>query len=286
MAPAKYADLGKAAKDLFEKNYEHGKYSLEVKSKSDQFEFTTKGAQTKSANGEHAISASHETKMKLCKIGTLKETFKPGSSVLAMDLENGSLLKDTKLNLLFNMDVSGNPIPDLKELKVNYTNDKLNLNLSNNFGNAIKADVVACLPAIAGIKLPNFGFKGGFDLGTMGLTNKEFAFHHSEGAFDCVMKTTLANDMVCCMHNKINADLSLATSIDHSKSVSKLAIAAAMKGSCGSSNQVKIADNGRFAVSHISPLQCGAKLTVSGEFDAFNLGAGGHKLGAGLKFDF
>lgn len=283
MAPAKYADLGKAAKDLFEKNYEHGKYSLEVKSKANQFEFTSKGNQD---NATGKLSSSHETKMKLCKLGTLKETFTPGSSIVAMDFENGSLLKDTKLNVLFNVDLSGCPCPDLKKLKVNYSNDKLNLNLCNNFGNALDFDMVACLPKVAEFQLPTLGFKAGFDLGTMALSSKEMAFHNSEGSFECVAKTTFDNDVACTVHNKISSDLSLATSINHSKSVSQLAIAAVMKGACGSSNQVKIGDNGRFAVSHISPLQCGAKLTVSGEFDAFNLGGGGHKLGAGLKFDF
>jgi len=278
MAPPKYADLSKAADDLFKKNYEHGKYALEVKSKASNFEFTTKGHQD---NVSGALSSSHETTIGLCKIGKLKETFKPGSSVMEMDLENKSLLKDVKMNFLFNLNLAGCPVPEPKKLKVNYTNDNLNLNLASNFGNALDLDLVAVVP-----KVPfNLGVKAAMDLGTMGLKSHEIAFHNKAGSLESAVKTTFNNDMSCALYNQINSDLSLATSIAVNKSATQLAVAAAIKGSCGSSNQFKIGDNGKFAVSHISPLQCGAKLTVSGEFDAFNLAAGGHKLGAGLKFD-
>lgn len=100
MAPTKYGDLGKAAKDLFDKNYEHGKYSLEVKSKAAGCEFTTKGHQD-NTNGN--MKSSHETSLPLCKIGKLKETFTPGSDKLELDLENKSLVKDVKFNFLFNL---------------------------------------------------------------------------------------------------------------------------------------------------------------------------------------
>lgn len=278
MAPTKYGDLGKAAKDLFDKNYEHGKYSLEVKSKAGCMEFTTKGHQD---NVTGNIKSSHESTFSLCKIGKLKETFTPGNSVVEMDLENKSLVKDVKLNFLFNMGLSGCPIPDPKKLKINYTHEKLNLNLASNFGSNLDIDAVAVIP-----KLPcDLGFKASLDLNGPSLKSKELAMHSTAGSLVSVLKTTLNNDLVWSGHNKINDNLSLATSVAHGKGSTNLALAAAIKGSCGSSNQIKIGDNGRFAVSHISPLQCGAKLTVSGEFDAFNMGSGSHKIGAGLKFD-
>merc|ERR1711881_37116 len=95
MAPTKYGDLAKSANDLFDKNYEHGKYSLEVKSKANNFEFTSKGHQN---NLDGSIKSSHETTMQLCKLGKLKETFTPGSDKIDFDLENKSLVKDVKLN--------------------------------------------------------------------------------------------------------------------------------------------------------------------------------------------
>jgi len=278
MAPTKYGDLGKAAKDLFDKNYEHGKYSLEVKSKAGCMEFTTKGHQD---NVSGAIKSSHESTFQLCKLGKLKETFTPGSDKVELDLENKSLVKDVKFNFLFNMGLSGCPIPDPKKLKINYTHDSLNLNLASNFGSKLDLDAVAIIP-----KLPfDLGLKAAIDLNAMNVDSKEIAMATSTGSLTSVAKSTLNNDLCWTGYNKINDNLALATSISHQKSATNLAIAAAIKGACGSSNQVKIADNGRFAVSHISPLQCGAKLTVSGEFDAFNLGSGNHKIGAGLKFD-
>lgn len=174
------------------------------------------------------------------------------------------------------------PYPNPKKLKINYTHDNVNINLASNFGSALDLDLVSNLPKFVPF---DFGAKLAIDLNSMALKSKEIAFNCQQGSLTSVVKTTLNNDLVWTGHNQINNDLALATSINHGKGATNLAIAAALKGSCGSSNQVKIADNGRFAVSHITPLTCGAKLTVSGEFDAFNLNSGSHKIGAGLKFD-
>merc|ERR1719220_2649157 len=117
-----------------------------------------------------------------------------------MDLENKSLLKDVKMNFLFNMNLGGCPMPEPKKLKVNYTNDNLNLNLASNFGNALDLDLVAVVP-----KVPfNLGVKAALDLGTMGLKS---------------------HDVACALHNKINSDLSLATSMTVNKSATQLAVA-------------------------------------------------------------
>lgn len=277
--PVQYKDLGKGVKDLFEKNYEHGKYSLEVKSKAEGYEFTTKGNQN---NLSSAVTSSLECKQKLCKLGTLKSTFKPGSSSVAFDLENASAVKDAKFNFLFNLGLSGCPCPTPEALKVNYKCPNVNLDVESNLGNALKLAAVADIP-----KLPfNFGFNGSVDLGKMSLDKKELALHVNQGSLDYVCKTTLNNDMNCSILNKISSDLTLGTSITHNSKGTSLALAGAAAGGCGSSNQFRIANNGVLALSHITPTNFyGSKFTVSGEFDAFNLGSGSHKLGWGLKFD-
>jgi hypothetical protein len=61
MAPPKFDDLGKAASDLFKKGYEHGNVKFEIKSKSDNIEFTTKAAHNLSKS---SISADVECNIK------------------------------------------------------------------------------------------------------------------------------------------------------------------------------------------------------------------------------
>jgi len=277
--PAKYGDLGKAASDLFSKNYEHGKYSLEVKSKSDGFEFTTKGHQN---NATGAISASHESKINLGKLGTLKETFTPGKSAVAMDLENSKVLANAKINALFNVSLDGCPIPNFEKVKLNYNVAQANICLDSNLKSGLNFDAVLDIP-----KVPvNVGVKASLDLSSMALRSKELAIAKKCGSVDYVFKTSLNSDAAVSLHNVINSDLAVATSITHNSNGTSVGIAAAQKGSCNSVNQFKIDNSGRFGISHITPLRIGAKLTLSGEFDAFNLNSGSHKLGAGLKFDF
>lgn len=276
--PVKYKDLSKAADDLFSKNYEHGKYSLEVNSKAEGFEFKTKGHQNLA---DASINSSHETTMSLCKFGKLKETFTPGKDNLAFDWEKQLLVKNTKFNVLFDLSLSGCPIPSVKNVKVNHTCDKVNLNLDSNLGQKISGDLTAELPKVPFV----LGSKFAFDLSSMSVSNYELACAKSAGTMSYVMKTSLQNDLNCLIHNQLNDKMALATSITHNSKDTTLGIAAAIKGACGSSNQFKVSNNGRFAVSHITPTNFGAKLTVSGEFDAFNLSSGSHKIGAGLKFD-
>jgi hypothetical protein len=277
--PVQYKDLGKKANDLFNKNYEHGKYSLEVKSSGEGHEFTTKGHQD---NATGKLSSSHEHKMKVCKLGTLKATFKPGDNSIAADLENKSLVKDTKFNLLFNMGLSGCPIPDVKALKVNYACPNINLDLESNLGNSVTLAAV-----LQHEKLPaTLGFNGAFDLGKTALTKKELAFAVNKGSIDCVTKTSFNNDMNCLISNNVKEGLVLATHINHKASVTSIAMAASVAAGCGATNQFKASSNGRVAISHITPSQIyGSKITFGGEFDAFNLGSGSHKVGMGLKFD-
>lgn len=278
--PVQYKDLGKAAKDLFEKNYKHGKYSLEVKSKSGHHEFTTKGSQ-KHADG--SLSSSFEHKMKLCKLGTLKSTAVPGKDKVNYDLENKDLVKDAKFNFLFDMGIGGCPCPNPTALKMNYSHEKVNLDLESNLATGLKVSAVADLPKIPFL----IGFNGNFDLNKINFDNRELAWSMNKGSMEYVGKTSFKNDMSCSILNKINADLTMATQINHdAKSGTALKLGAISKGSCGSSNQFRIDNTGKFAISHITPSNLGGgKLTVSGEFDAFNLGGGSHKMGWGLKFD-
>lgn len=276
--PTKYGDINKAAADLFNKNYEHGQYSLEVSSKVQGMEFKTKGAQK---NGGK-ITSSHETTMSCDKFGKIKETFTPGKNALSMDWENSSLVKNTKFNVLFDLKLDGCPIPDFKNVKVNHTCDNVNLNLAYDLGKKVNVDFTANVPKVPFM----LGSKFGLDFGSSQmLSNYMVNISKSAGQMSYSMETSFQNDIKCMIHNKLNDDLSLATAISHTANGTSLALAGAQKGKCGSSNQFKIDHNGTFAVSHITPTNFGAKLTVSGEFNAFDMGSGAHKVGAGLKFD-
>jgi len=276
--PAKYGDLGKKANDLFSKGFEHGKYKVEVASKSDGFEFTTKGHQDTSGN----ISASHEMKHP-CLLGTgsiIKTTFTPGKNAVDVECENSKLVKGLKLTGICAIPVdAGCPIPSFNKIKGAWSNDKLNVNFDSNLSSAVNVDAVFAAP------VGNFGCKLGVNAKSMELANREVAFNMTKGSIDYTFRTALNKDYNVVFHNQVNDSTAIAVSSTYNSKGMSLALASKVKGACGSSNQFKICNNGVFALSHITPLRNGAELTVSGEFNATNLQAGGHKLGAGLKFN-
>lgn len=275
--PAKYGDLEKKANDLFNKGYEQGKYKVEVTSKSDGFEFTTKGHQD--ASGK--ISASHEMKHPcLLKTGSImKTTFTPGKNALDIEAENSKLVKGLKLTAVGSFPIEGCPIPAFNKIKGAWSNDKLNVNFDSNLSSSVNID------AVFGAPVGNFGVKLGLNAKSLELANREIAFNMNKGSIDYTFRTALNKDYNVVFHNQVNDNTAIAVSSTYNSKGMSLALASKVKGACGSSNQFKIANNGVFALSHITPLRNGAELTISGEFNATNLQAGGHKLGAGLKFN-
>ena len=293
--PAKYGDLGKKANDLFNKGYEQGKYKVEVSSKAEGFEFTTKGHQD--AAGK--ISASHEMKHPcFLKTGSIiKTTFTPGKNALDIEAENSKLVKGLKLTAIGSFPIEGCPVPAFNKIKGAWSNDKLNVNFDSNLSSSVNVDAVFAAP------VGNFGVKLGLNAKSLELANREIAFNMNKGSIDYTFRTALSmyknsykklkndqfsfldKDYNVVFHNQVNANTAIAVSSTYNSKGMSLALASKVRGACGSSNQFKIANNGVFALSHITPLRNGAELTISGEFNATNLQAGGHKLGAGLKFN-
>lgn len=275
--PAKYDDLGKKANDLFSKGYEQGKYKLEVGSKADKFEATTKGHQD-AATGK--ITSSHEIKFGPCPVtkNLMKFTMDPSKSKIDVEMENAQLVKNLKLTLCGAIPLGGCPCPEFGKVKAAWANDKVNFNLNSNLTSGVNVDAVFALNQM------NLGTKLGLDAKSMGIRSREVAFNMQKGTIDYTFRSALNGDFNTVVHNQVSKDLSMAISCTYNNSGTSLALAGKKAGACGSSNQYKICNNGVIALSHNTPLKNGSVLTVSGEFDATNLSGGGHKLGAGLKF--
>jgi hypothetical protein len=271
--PAKYADLSKKGDDLFKKGFEHEHHKVEIAGKSDGVEFTTKGALKGGA-----VSASHEMKFNCLVLpgAKTKLTFTPGKNALACEYE---YTKVAKLTACFSLPLNEMPVPNVNKVKLAWSNDKANVNLASNLGNQLDVDATVSTPHC------NIGAKLGLDAKSMALNSKEVALHMVKGNITATVKSSLNSDFNAVIHNQVNDKLALATSVTHNSSGSTLALAGQQKACCGTTNNFKFANNGRFSISHVTPYMSCAKLTISGDFDATNLGGGSHKVGAGLKFD-
>ena len=291
--PTQYKDLSKSANDLFNKNYEHGKYSLEINHKSDTFDFKTKSA---FSNG--VISTSHEQTMDRGQNGKHKGTFTAnGSGKVAYDSEF-KLLKNKNLKVNFLSDYAMGPAANAaffkefcapKELKINFSNEKANLDLSAKFSDlkkvngALVLDNIPKVPAAVGAKFAlNFGAAADSSV----LSSLELAVNKKVGPAEYnLFFNPLTNAVNFSLYNKINNDVKLASIVSHNKDATNFGLAGAINGAAaGSSHQFKIDQAGVLAVSHITPTNFGPKLTVSAEFNALKV-EDGAKVGAGLKFD-
>lgn len=290
--PAQYKDLSKSSNDLFNKNYEHGKYSLEINHKSVGFDFKTKST---FSNG--AIASSHEQTMDRGQHGKHKGTFTAnGSGKVAYDSEFKLLAnKNLKLNLLSDWAlgpaVNAAFFKDFcapKELKINFSNDKANLDLSSKFADLKKINgslVLDNIPKVPTALGANFALD--FNSGNASvLSSLELAVNKKIGAAEYnLFFNPLTNAVNLSLYNKVNNDVKLASIVSHdTKNALKFGLAGAINGAAGSSHQFKIDQAGVLAVSHITPTNFGPKLTVSAEFNALKV-EDGAKVGAGLKFD-
>jgi len=268
--PVKYSDLSKKGDDLFSKGFEHAHYKVEFGSKSDGFEFTTKGA----LKGD-AIASSLEVKNKICPQLSIKKTMDPSKSAADVEIEYNNVAKVTACT---SWPITGCPIPSLNKVKLAWSNDKINFNAATDAKSSLNADAVFShgstnLGASVGL-----GFDGS-------LKSKELKANWACGKINATLKSTLNNDFAAVFHNQVDDKLQLATSICYTGTGTSLAIAGKKAGHCGTSNAFVLRNNGQLALSHTTPFHSCSKLTVSTLLNATNLSSGDHKVGACLKFD-
>ena len=98
MSPPAYSDLGKNAKDVFNKGYNDGLWKLELKTKTDSgVEFTTSG---NSQQETGKVSGGLETKYKVKEYGlTFSEKWNTDNTLASEVSVENQLVKGLKLSL-------------------------------------------------------------------------------------------------------------------------------------------------------------------------------------------
>ena len=124
-------------------------YKLEFASKSDGFEFTTKGA----LKGD-SIASSFEAKQKMCHGFSIKKTLDPSKAVADVEIEYNNVAKITACT---SWPITGCPIPALNKIKLAWSNDKVNLNMDTDAKSALNADAVFAHGSTGGVLEKNEG---------------------------------------------------------------------------------------------------------------------------------
>lgn len=281
MAPPQYTDLGKSAKDLFNKGYNYGTVKLDVKSTTEnkiKFNFT----------GEHNNDVQKS-------LGTLEAKYvcnKHGvqfvekwntDNILKSELSvEDNIVKGLKVTL----DSSYAPASGKKSavLKTAFKHDKAFL---NNDVDLDLAGPVIHSSLVAGHLGWLLGLQTSFDTAKSQLTRSNFAVGYSAQDFTLHTNVNDGTEVGASIHQKVNPQLDLGVSLSWSSlnNATRFALASKYQVDKYATVQGKVNNLSQVGISYTQQLRDGVKLVLSGLVDCKNINGGGHKAGLGLEVE-
>lgn len=177
---------------------------------------------------------------------------------------------------------------DLGNIKLNFSNDRTNANLSMALSKPDNAefDLTSFLKK-EGKKCPSFAFGFKTNLSLSGLNDPLWAFQTTKDGLTMSAqgKISTTDFHQKCSIYKVLPDNKNFTSYGVEKtSNGRLALAAAI-GCEKSGYRYKIDNTGRLTVTNLSQINRAVNLALSAEVDMTALSNGGHKFGASISFE-
>lgn len=282
MAPPKFADLGKEAKDLCSKNFHFGVIKLEGKTKTKNgVEFTTEGSHfTDTGN----VNGSLETKFKYADYGvTFSEKWSTNNVISTNISIDDKLAKGLKVDF----DTTFSPVTGKKsaQVKTAYKQDCCHVTGDVDFdfaGPTIKGS------AVFAYKGWHAGYQASYDTANSKLTANNASLAYKEGDFVLHTGINDASKYVGSIHHQINDKLSAATLLNWtsgSKDPSSLTVCGKYLVDKDTFFKVKIDNSLRLGCSYVQSIRPGVQLTLSSLINTKSLENGGHKLGLSLNFN-
>lgn len=283
MAPPKYDDLGKEAKDLINKNFHFGVVKVEGKTKTkngvefnvEQTHYTDTGS----------ILGHLETKFKWAEYGlTFSEKCKTNNEITSTISIDNKLAKGLKIDF----DTSFAPVTGKKTAKVKsaYQHENVHTTCDVDFdfaGPTINGS------AVFGYKGWHAGYQASYDTANSALKANNASLTYKDG--DMVIHSAIidATKYVGSVHHQINDKLSAAAQMQWTSgsgaSSTNLTVGAKYNIDDESFFKAKLDNNLRVGLAYVQNLRPGIQLTLSGLVNATNLEQGGHKLGLSLNFE-
>lgn len=279
--PPTYGDLGKNARDLFNKGYNYGFFKLECKTKaSNGMEFTTSGNHNADSG---KVAGSLETKYKVADYGlTFTEKWNT-DNVLATEVTiEDQIAKGQKLS--FETSFAPHSGKKTGKIKTGYKRDYINMNCDVDFDFAG--------PTVHGATVLGYngwlaGYQMSFDTSKSKLTKNNFGVGYAGDDFTlhtCVNDTT---EFAGSIHQKVNDKVETGINLSWTAGTNTTRFGIAAKYALDKDCTVrgKVNNSGQIGLGYTQSLRKGVQLTLSALIDAKNINSGGHKLGIGLDLD-
>ncbi|KAG7263378.1 hypothetical protein CRUP_000567 [Coryphaenoides rupestris] len=251
--PPSYGDLGKSAKDIFNKGYGFGLVKLDVKTKSENgVEFKTSGLSNMDTG---KVNGSLETKYRWAEV-------RPDLHREVDHRQHTGHRSITKgLKLTFDTTFSPNTGKKSGRVKSAYKRDFLNL--------GVDVDLDFAGPMIHGAGVAGYdGWLAGYQMVFDTANNDGSEFGGS-------------------IYQKVNEQLETAVNLAWSAGTNgtRFGIAAKYQLDSNTALSAKVNNASLVGIGYTQTLRPGMKLTLSALVDGKSIHAGGHKLGLGLELD-
>jgi hypothetical protein len=280
-SPPSYGDLGKPARDIFDKGYDFPKVKLSLKTKTESgVEFDT--------SGSHDLDKSRttgqlKTKLKFPDYGvTFSESWSTSAEIdseLTYEPSGVSGLKLTLGSALV-------PTSGFRQarLKTSYRRDYVSLDAD--------IDLQANGPVFRGAAVFMYnGWYAGYQMAYNTSTTKLDANNVAGGyqGSDFTVHGSLVNaaDCTTSVNHKVSdkTEVGLMTTYNWQTSNVSLGLAGKYVMDDGATMKTKVNNQGQIGMSYAQELRPGVKLTLSGLLEGRNVQTGGHKFGLALDFE-
>ena len=281
MAPPQYADLGKTARDLFNKGYNYGTVKLDVKTR-------TKNDIDFNITGEHNNDVQKS-------LGTLEAKYKaPQHGLTFVEKWNTDNILKSELTLEDNLakglklalDTSYAPATGKKSgvLKTSYKHDKFLLNTDVDLD---LSGPVVHNSVVVGHLGWLLGLQTSFDTAKSQLTRNNFAVGYQANDFTLHTTVNDGTEVGGSIYQRVNPQLELGVSLSWSSvnNQTRFALASKYQLDKYANFQAKVNNLSQIGLSYSQQLRDGVKLVLSSLIDGKNINGGGHKLGLGLELD-
>ncbi|KAL6475806.1 hypothetical protein MHYP_G00168460 [Metynnis hypsauchen] len=279
--PPAYADLGKSAKDIFNKGYGFGLVKLDVKTKSaNGVEFKTSGSSNIDTT---KVNANLETKYKWDEYGlTFTEKWNTDNTLGTEITVEDQITKGLKL--AFDTTFSPNTGKKSGKVKTAYKREFLNVGCDVDFDFAGPTIHAA---AVLGYEGWLAGYQMTFDSAKSKMSRNNFAIGYKTGDFQLHTNVNDGSEFGGSVYQKVNGNLETAVNLAWTagNNSTRFGIAAKYQLDSSASISAKVNNSSLVGVGYTQTLRPGVKLTLSALVDGKSFNAGGHKLGLGLELE-
>ncbi|XP_035230882.1 voltage-dependent anion-selective channel protein 2-like isoform X2 [Stegodyphus dumicola] len=281
MAPPSYGDMGKQARDIFNKNYHFNLVKLDCKTKtSGGMEFCVSG----SSNTESGrVTSSLESKYKVPEHGlTFKEKWNTDNILSTEITLEDKPVKGSK----FTLDTNFVPQTGKKSAVLKSTFKAENIHLNAETDLDIKAPALH-LSTVLGLHGWLVGAQSAFDISKHTIKKCNFAVGYATSDFVLHTNVNDGQEFGGSVYQKVNPNLETGVQLAWSagNNATSFGLGCVYSLDKNTSLRAKINNSSQIGLGITHKLRTGIQLSLSAMIDGRSFNQGGHKLGLGLDLE-